>query len=117
MLEIKEECEIVHTRESFPTKRFEVEDTDTPLKKPIKQIVIEEFDVNNMPKVEEVKTELAKRVEADKLTTYSGLKSGTCTEMDDTSSYMCSQAGSPFKKARRTRDERRKGSGAARKEN
>ena len=29
-------------------------------------------------------------------------------DMDDTSSHMCSQAGSPFRKARRTRDERRK---------
>ena len=37
--------------------------------------------------------------------------------MDDASSYMCSQNGSPFKKQRRTREERRKKVNDGKKEN
>eukprot|EP00347_Sterkiella_histriomuscorum_P004962 403358420 len=103
MLEIKEECEYLHSRESIPTKKFVIEDSETPLKKPIKKIVTEDVDANTlMPP----KSELAKRVEADRSCNQS-VFSATCTDIDDQSSYMCSQAGSPFKKARRTRDERR----------
>jgi hypothetical protein len=37
--------------------------------------------------------------------------------IDDASSYMCSQSGSPFKKIRRTRDERKKMINIGKKEN
>ncbi len=49
------------TRESEPTKKFISEDTDTPLKKPVCQIVTENLDEYQN------KTALAKRIEADKL--------------------------------------------------
>ena len=95
-------------RESKPTKKFIVdEDADnSPLKRPVK-IITEDVENNNttlMPPAI-IKTELAKRIEADKISCAQSVISATCT---DASSYMCSQAGSPFKKARRTRDERRR---------
>ncbi|CDW76759.1 UNKNOWN [Stylonychia lemnae] len=105
MQQIQEEPEHHTHRESVPTKRFNESESESPLKRPAfnVNIVTENLDDENRNK-----TELAKRIEADKKKDAQFLQSVTHTDIDDASSYMCSQGGSPFKKARRTRDERRK---------